>query len=96
MIFYSKPNATEPRLHWYIDGCMVPIFNEGDLIKCVGLSWEWAHNQDGHIEIACIEYGSIDGIIMPEIEDIHQAIQEQMGLRNTLIFPDTLTHNSKL
>ncbi len=96
MVFYKKPNATEPRLHWIIEGTYAPIFNDGDLIKCVPVCFEWAENQDGHYEIADVRYGSIDGIIMPEVIDIEQAIQEHLGLKETLIFPDKYYHDPKL
>ena len=91
---FDKP---APTLNWYIHGCMVPIYTpDGDLIKCVGLCWEAANTEGYTYEIADVQYGSIDGIILPEIEDIHQAVREKMGLNATLIFPDKLTHNPKL
>lgn len=85
-----------PKLHWTIAGCMVPIYNDGDLIKCVGLCWEWALNSYNEYEIIDVIHGSIDGLILPEADDIRQAIQEEMGLGNTLIFPDKFTHNPAL
>jgi len=96
MVFYKKPNATEPRLQWRYEGTMVPIFSDGDLIKCVPVCFEWAENQDGHYEIADVRFGSIDGLIMPEVIDIEQAIQEHLGLKNTLIFPNKFTHDKAL
>lgn len=96
MITYNKPSAHSPNLHWTIEGSMVPIYNDGDLIKSVGLCWEWANTQGREYEIIDVRYGSIDGVLLPEIDDIIQAIQEKMGLGNSLTFPDKFSHDPKL
>lgn len=85
-----------PKLHWTIAGCMVPIYNDGDLITCVGLCWEWANTQGHEYEIVDVRYGSVDGVLMPEIDDIIQTIQETMGLTATLILPDKFFHDKAL
>lgn len=96
MTLYSKPNTHEPKLHYQIEGSMVPIYVDGELIKSVGLCWEFANTQGHEYEIIDVRYGSIDGVILPEICDIIQAIQEKMGLHCVLTFPDKFTHEPKL
>lgn len=85
-----------PKVHYHIEGSMVPIYVDGEPIKSVGLCWEWANTQGHEYEIIDVRYGSIDGVLLPEIDDIIQAIQEKMGLGNSLTFPDKFSHDPKL
>lgn len=100
MYDYFSPDgnaAPDIKRNWIIEGSMVPIFDhEGSLIKNVGVCWEYCNTHGSEYEIADVRYGSIDGVILPEIEDIIQAITEKMGLRNTLILPDKFTHEPRL
>ena len=83
--------------HWRIEGAMCPIYDhEGQLIKHVAICWEYMNTQGTEYEIADVQYGSIDGVILPEICDIIEAMQIKMGLRNSLIIPTGFTHNAKL
>lgn len=75
---------------------MCPIFNDGDLITCVGLCWEYANVRGNEYEIIDVRYGSVDGVLMPEIADIKQCIQEKIGLHCVLSFPDKFTHDLAL
>lgn len=85
-----------PSKHWIIEGTMCPIYLDGDLLGCVALCWEYCNIQGSEYEIADVQYGSIDSVILPEIEDILQSIQEKMGLHNTLTFPTKFKHEPKL
>jgi hypothetical protein len=85
-----------PSKHWIIEGTMCPIYLEGDLLGCVALCWEYCNIQGSEYEIVDVQYGSLDGVILPEIEDIKTSIQDAMGLANTLIFPNKFHHNDKL
>jgi len=98
---YFSPDGNAEREYasnvWIIEGCLVPIYDhEGSLLKTVGLCWEYRNTQGSEYEIVDVQYGSIDGIILPEIEDIIEAIQQRMGLHNTLIFPTKFKHEPKL
>ncbi len=97
---YFSPDGnagrSTPNSDYKIEGTMVPIYNDGDLIKCVAVCWEYLNTQGTEYEICDVQYGSIDGIILPEICDIIEVIQEKMGLHNTLIFPNKFKHEPKL
>lgn len=97
--FSSDGNAAPDRKrnNIYTEGALCPIFDhEGEIIKNVHVCWDYENTQGSEYEISDVRYGSIDGVILPEIEDIIQAITEKMGLRNTLIFPDKFHHDLKL
>lgn len=97
-IFSSDGNAVQRNTnpHYIIEGTMVPVYLDGELIKEVGLCWEWSKTPLNEYEICDVRYGSIDGVILPEICDIIEAIQEKMGLHCTLILPDKFSHDPKL
>lgn len=95
--FSPDGNATPSRNNsWTVEGTMVPIYNDGELIKTVAVCWEYCNIQGTEYEISDVRYGSIDGVILPEICDIIEAIQEKMGLHNSLTFPYKFTHEPKL
>lgn len=85
-----------PKVNWYTDGAMVPIYIDGDLLTCVPVCFDWAYVGANHYEIADIRYGSVDGVLLPDIEDIHSSIREKFEGKVTLIFPDEMAHDSKL
>lgn len=83
--------------HWTIEGTTVPIYDhEGEPIKNVPICWEWCNHEGSTYEICDVRYGSIDGVILPEICDMKEAIAEKMGLHNTLILPDKFHHDLAL
>lgn len=84
-----------PNPFYTTEGTTVPIYMDGELIKTVPVCWDWCKTQN-EIEISDVRYGSIDGVLLPEICDIIEAIQERMGLRETLIFPRRFHHDAKL
>lgn len=82
--------------HIQTEGSTVPIYHEGTLIKTVPVCWDWCNIQGTEYEISDVRYGSIDGVILPEICDIIEAIQEKMGLHSSLTFPAKFHHDSRL
>lgn len=90
--FFARPT---PNPFYTTEGSEVPIYHEGTLIKTVPVCWDWCKTQN-EIEISDVRYGSIDGVLLPEICDIIEAIQERMGLRETLIFPSRFHHEPKI
>lgn len=86
-----------PNKFYTTEGTTCPIYDhEGELIKNVHICFDWCNVQGTEYEISDVRYGSIDGVILPEICDIIQAIQEKMGLHNSLTFPYKFHHEPKL
>jgi len=92
----GNAGRSTPNNDWKIEGTMVPIYSDGDLIKCVAVCWEFLNTQGTEYEICDVQYGSIDGIILPEICDIIEAVQIKMGLNCSITFPNKFTHNPSL
>lgn len=97
-IFSSDGNALQRNTnpHYIIEGTMVPVYLDGELIKEVGLCWEWSKTPLNEYEICDVRYGSIDGVILPDWDDVVACIQEKMGLSAILILPDKFSHDKNL
>lgn len=97
-IFSVDGNAGRPlpKLNWYTEGTTAPIYVDGDLLTSVNVCFDWANVEGNHVEISDIRYGSVDGVLMPDVEDIHSAIQECFEGKRNFIFPDTMSHDKNL
>jgi len=97
MVFYKKPNAPEPRLHWITEGTTVGIYDAGDLITAVPVCFDYASdpNTNGFL-ISDVRYGSVDGVLMATIEDITEEIRNMFPSGTILTFEDEFHHEPRL
>lgn len=95
-MMYGKPNATEPSLSYWSERTEVPIYNrEGDLMGKVLVTFSCANVQGYEYEVTDVVYGDLLNV-KPEHQEIVTAIQEKVGLGNSLVFAGSFLHDPNL
>lgn len=97
----------DPRFHptidhlyyWRIEDTTCPVFDpNGEIMGYVNICFDYSQYpklSEATYEVSDVRYGQLGGLLIPEAEDIRQAIEDKLG-SSRIIFPDKFNLEPKL